>query len=1024
VTVPSNQAPDVSLEPDVLLDDVSRAEREAVDRRRAACGLEKGDAPPVGLALSGGGVRSGAVGLGFLRALHRTNVLRGIDYLSSVSGGGYASAFFISAATAAGVDRADGDAPSDRPLKQKLDEVLGAPGEERLPDRMMRFVRGGNYLKRMSEFLNRQLIGVLLIWLLVGSGLTCIAALTACGLHWLMRPAVRSTLTTIWPNGDVAIVLFPSAVCLVAWGALWLGPYLRYLSGGPRPIGRLARYAFFAALISALAGLAALIGMGDLGLGQSLLSLGVKEEALSGAVALVKWATIAVVAIGLLPFIRPRALLRSGTDPEAGSAERVVYWIATRALVFGVPFLLVAIFARENVAGSFGDRERFERPDISEWSDDVVWAPLWLQVRHENEPEGLSEPSRKASEFLWGLNVDLSAPVSGGEPPADSLSALGLEGTPEDLEKATMEQTFGLLEQVAIRRRVLQQRLFNSAGLLKSARAVHAGDLLEDRELSLLETDLKRSIMAALNGALLGNADTREAFIEATAGTGSEEVAQAAKDAFAASVVAEGTDAAPREPHRRRLYETQRALLASVYGDAIRGSDVVTNYVVGEEDQAFRLQWAAVSFVLFFVAALMLDLNATSWHWFYSDRLREAWIDPVGPAGRNLLLRDLRCVDVGAPYPLINASLHLPGRRTASTGGPERPTRDHFLFSPEFCGSPAVGFQSTARYADGEVRLDDAVALSGGAVTPLRAQNPLQIAFLAAVNARLGQWVPNPGYRPKRPRLHSWWSGLRQWPVTPFGVIWNLFVRDAERRSTLFVTDGGHTENLGVGPLLARRCGVIVAVDAGQDGAYAFNDFRRLIRWARASDGIVIEPKGLDDPFALLTPDFKRRRSRRRLVEFRIRYPARDGLPAFEGTMLYVKNAVTGKEPLDLTHHRLENPDFPHDPTADQFYDAERFESYRQLGEVAGTEVAQWFAARDAATAPDAATVPDVATVPASTTVSSSPDDGGAKVAPPSADREIVGEPQPVPVGAAGVAGVAGDAPDAETDRWKGAAAR
>jgi predicted acylesterase/phospholipase RssA len=61
----------------------------------------KSDAVPldkslVGLAFSGGGVRSGAFNLGLSQALHDKNVLPQIDYLSTVSGGGYAGAHLTS----------------------------------------------------------------------------------------------------------------------------------------------------------------------------------------------------------------------------------------------------------------------------------------------------------------------------------------------------------------------------------------------------------------------------------------------------------------------------------------------------------------------------------------------------------------------------------------------------------------------------------------------------------------------------------------------------------------------------------------------------------------------------------------------------------------------------------------------------------------------------------------------------------------------------------------------------------------
>src|ERR1700716_2396296 len=48
----------------------------------------------VGLALSGGGIRSATFCLGFLQELHRLKLLRIFDYLSTVSGGGYVAGWW------------------------------------------------------------------------------------------------------------------------------------------------------------------------------------------------------------------------------------------------------------------------------------------------------------------------------------------------------------------------------------------------------------------------------------------------------------------------------------------------------------------------------------------------------------------------------------------------------------------------------------------------------------------------------------------------------------------------------------------------------------------------------------------------------------------------------------------------------------------------------------------------------------------------------------------------------------------
>ncbi|MFN3750755.1 MAG: patatin-like phospholipase family protein, partial [Thiobacillus sp.] len=47
----------------------------------------------MGLALSGGGIRSATFALGVIQALARLRLLRGFDYLSTVSGGGYIGAW-------------------------------------------------------------------------------------------------------------------------------------------------------------------------------------------------------------------------------------------------------------------------------------------------------------------------------------------------------------------------------------------------------------------------------------------------------------------------------------------------------------------------------------------------------------------------------------------------------------------------------------------------------------------------------------------------------------------------------------------------------------------------------------------------------------------------------------------------------------------------------------------------------------------------------------------------------------------
>src|SRR5262245_28343313 len=65
-------------------------ENEATKSRREKCGIDPQDPQRWGLALSGGGIRSATFCLGVIKSLAKNGLLTRFDYLSTVSGGGYA----------------------------------------------------------------------------------------------------------------------------------------------------------------------------------------------------------------------------------------------------------------------------------------------------------------------------------------------------------------------------------------------------------------------------------------------------------------------------------------------------------------------------------------------------------------------------------------------------------------------------------------------------------------------------------------------------------------------------------------------------------------------------------------------------------------------------------------------------------------------------------------------------------------------------------------------------------------------
>src|SRR5262249_43284955 len=103
-------------------------EIQAINKRRRALNKkreEQGEPPrpelpltgevieAIGLALSGGGLRSAAVCLGALQALNHNNALRNVDYLSTVAGGGYIGCSLTSTMTKSGGEFVFGNRPSN-----------------------------------------------------------------------------------------------------------------------------------------------------------------------------------------------------------------------------------------------------------------------------------------------------------------------------------------------------------------------------------------------------------------------------------------------------------------------------------------------------------------------------------------------------------------------------------------------------------------------------------------------------------------------------------------------------------------------------------------------------------------------------------------------------------------------------------------------------------------------------------------------------------------------------------------------
>jgi hypothetical protein len=358
--------------------------------------------------------------------------------------------------------------------------------------------------------------------------------------------------------------------------------------------------------------------------------------------------------------------------------------------------------------------------------------------------------------------------------------------------------------------------------------------------------------------------------------------------------------------------------------------------------------WEGLSLVaaaLFLYAARYVDVNSTSLHSFYRDRLSRAYLFRLAGDGCvHVDHQPLSQLNQGteAPYHLIIATLNI-----ASSMDPELRGRDadFFLFSKHFVGGERTGYCSTLALerVNPRIELGTAMAISGAAAAPQMGTTTIKpLAFLMALlNVRLGFWLPNPGEVHRSPD-----DPLLRAGVGPWYLLRELLSRIDESSRHVNVTDGGHIENLGIYELLRRRCRYIVACDAEADPGLTFVSLAKLIRYARIDLGVEIDIR-LDE----LRID-EAGYSRSHCVLAKVYYPPRDGGDVEVGHLLYVKASITGEETEAIREYRARNVDFPHETTADQFFDEAQFESYRELGHhiaaelfrsAADYEVADWF---------------------------------------------------------------------------------
>ncbi len=363
--------------------------------------------------------------------------------------------------------------------------------------------------------------------------------------------------------------------------------------------------------------------------------------------------------------------------------------------------------------------------------------------------------------------------------------------------------------------------------------------------------------------------------------------------------------------------------------------------------------------VVEWIASKNVNINRFSLHALYRNRLMRSYLG----ASRQERIPDqftgfdnkdnLRMYEIWPPkkpkqgpnsyslFHVINIALNaVSGQRLAW----QERKAESFTVTPLHCGSAYKGFRPSSEYGDlpsrGGISLGTAMAISGAAASPNMGyhSSPSITLLLALFNVRLGWWLGNPGVEGE----DTYQSDGPNVALKP--LVYETFGLTTDQRKYVYLSDGGHFENLGLYEMVRRRCRFIVAVDSACDPDYAFEDLGNAVRKIFIDLGVRVHFDGL--------PNLRNRPSNKfiwrqqqsypeagdplsRIPKYTIGvidYDEADGRDCGKGYILYIKPAYHGNEGAGIKSYAAGHPTFPHETTGDQWFTESQFESYRALG--------------------------------------------------------------------------------------------
>jgi hypothetical protein len=405
----------------------------------------------------------------------------------------------------------------------------------------------------------------------------------------------------------------------------------------------------------------------------------------------------------------------------------------------------------------------------------------------------------------------------------------------------------------------------------------------------------------------------------------------------------------------------------------------------------------AIAGLIGFLASYFVNINRFSLHALYRNRLTRCYLGASNDERKpdkfsgfdfddNLCVHKIwppksdKKLNPSSLFHVVNIALNIVS--TKRLAWQERKA-ESFTASPLHCGAAYLGFRKSNKYGgiskDGNLdksglSLGTAMAISGAAVSPNMGyhSSPSIALLLTLFNVRLGWWLGNPGKAGDK----TYADEGPKWAALP--LFSEAFGRTTDNNGYVYLSDGGHFENLGLYEMVRRRCRLIVVIDAGCDPDFSFEDLGNAVRKIYIDLGIRItfadlgslvdRPSGKllsrakRDAAALATIHAADRLGKKTeevaegqrkaegkgskiaapgeppyhaigVIHYREADHPVDGSHVENGHILYIKPAYHGSEKnAGIRSYAMANPEFPHETTADQWFTESQLESYRCLG--------------------------------------------------------------------------------------------